>query len=130
MITYVLKHRHQSVVDMVGHAVTLGTDVEVWRGLSTVLRARLSPFERGCLAAAALDAADVEEVYAIVETVMTKRLAGAPLPAWLDIEGEARGWADLASLPELRAYLAACFQRLPEKERAAFLSAANRRDAA
>lgn len=130
MIAYPLEPRHQSVRDMIGHALTLQTDVTVWDGLGIVLKVRLSPFERGCLAAAALDAADDEEVFAVFETVMSKRLASAPLPPWLDIEGEAREWAGFASLPELRAYLAACFQRLPQRERAAFLSEANRRAAA
>lgn len=121
-----LKPRHRSVVDMVGHALTLSTDVGTWRGLTTILDVRLSSFERGCLAAAALDAAADEEVFRIVDTVVPKRLAGAPLPHFLDGDAEAAWWADLASPPELRTFLSACFVRLRASEQVAFLDEARR----
>jgi len=111
---------------MVGHVLTLETDIKAWRGLSTVLAARLSPFERGSLAAAVLDATEDEEVFEVVETVLPTRLTGAPMTPWLDIEGEARWWADHASERELRAYLSACFVRLPAREQVAFLEDARR----
>lgn len=126
MTCHTLKPRHQSFINMIGHLLTLETDVEAWRGLSMVLAVRLSPFERGCLAAAALDAAEDDEVFDITETVLPTRLAGAPMTPWLDIEGEARWWANLACQRELRAYLSACFVRLPASEQTAFLEEARR----
>lgn len=125
-----LKSRHQSAVNMVGHALTLENDVDVWCGLGTVLTAQLSPFERGCMAATVLAAADDEQFWQIVEAAVSVRRAGQPLPLFLDIEGEARWWADLASPAELRCWLMACFVRLPERERTSFLASANRRAAA
>ena len=126
MSTYSLKRRHRSVVNMVGHVLTLKTDVAAWKGLSTLLALRLSPFERGLLAAAALDAAEDEEVFEVVETVLPTRLAGAPMTPWFDIEGEACWWGDHASQRELRAYLSACFIRMPASEQVAFLEDARR----
>lgn len=122
-----LTPRHQSVVAMVGHALTLKDDVDIWCGLALILRTRLSPVERGCLAVAALDAADDEQFWLALEACMSPRLAGHPLPPFLDIDADARWWADLASPAELRAWLAACFVRLPSREKTSFLSAAKRR---
>lgn len=130
MLRSSLEPRHRSVVDMVGHVLTLETDVGAWHGLTTVLQVRLTPYERGSLAAAALDATEDDEMFRIVETVVPTRLAGVPMTPWLDLEGEARWWADHASPRELRAYLATCFVRLPAKEQSTFLSAAQRRVAA
>ena len=42
----------------------------------------------------------------------------------------ARSWADTASPAELRAWLTACFLRLPKREQASFLAAAKGRIAA
>ncbi len=125
-----LKPRHQSVVDMIGHVLTLKNDVEAWCGLTTVLGARLSPFERGCLAATVLDAAEDEQFWKVVETAVPDRLISQPRPMFLDLDAEARWWADLASPAELQAWLAACFVRLPKCEQTSFLAAAKRRLAA
>jgi hypothetical protein len=125
-----LRPSHRSVVNMIGHALTLENDVEVWNGLSVLLEARLTAFERGCLAATTLSATDDEQFRQIVEAAVPARLAGQPLPLFLDLEAEARWWADLASPAELRAWLTACFVRLPVPEKISFLAAAKRRAAA
>lgn len=127
MIGYDLQSRHASVVRMIGHALTLRTDVEVWHGLVSVLRVRLTKYERACLAAMALDAAEDEEVSKIVDAQLVSRSAGTPLPPFFDPSAEARWWADMASPAELKAWLTACFLRLPTREQAGFLAAAKRR---
>jgi len=118
------------VINMVGHALTLKSDIEVWCGLTTVLKARLSPFERVCLAATVLDAAEDDQFWQVIESAVPSRLAGQPLPLFLDLEAEARWWADFASPAELRAWLTACFVRLPKSEQTSFLTTAKRRVAA
>ncbi len=50
--------------------------------------------------------------------------AGPPVPPFVEVREEARDWAAFASPGELRAYLSASWNRLPEVERARFLSAA------
>ena len=115
---------------MIGHALTLHTDTEAWRGLASVLQARLTPFERACLAAVALEAAEDEEVCEILDATVSCRFAGTPLPSFLDPAAEARWWADIASPAELKAWLTACFLRLPKRERVGFLAAAKGRIAA
>jgi len=125
-----LKPRHQFAVTAIGQALTLQTDPDAWYGLVPVLGARLTPFERGCLAAVALEATEDEQVIEIAQTVAPRRFAGAPLPGFLDVDAEARWWADLASAAEIKAWLTACFLRLPKREQAGFLAAAGRRVAA
>ena len=130
MTGYDLQLRHASTVRMIGHALTLRTDVATWRGLVSVLRVRLTPFERACLAAVALEAAEDEEVSEILDAEVPWRFAITPLPAFLDPAAEARWWADTASPAELKAWLTACFLHLPTREQAGFLAAAKRRVAA
>ena len=125
-----LQPRHQSVLTVIGHALTRHTDPDAWSGLVPVLGARLTPFERGCLAAVTLEATEDEQVIEIALTVVPRRFVGAPLPVFLDIDAEARWWADLVSAAEIKAWLTACFLRLPKREQVGFLAAAGRRVAA
>jgi hypothetical protein len=46
---------------------------------------------------------------------------GAPLPPLEAVEAEARDWASWAMPREVMAYLVACWDCLPQRERAAFL---------
>ena len=48
---------------------------------------------------------------------------GWPIPAFDGLAAEAAQWADWASRAELRAYLHACFSRLPQAERHRALAA-------
>jgi hypothetical protein len=108
----------------------LETDTDAWRAVTEVLMVRLSPVERAILAVVCLDATDNEEFFDILEALAPSRMAGRPLPALLSVEDEARWWATFAGLTEVRAYLSACFARLPSQERKAFLKAASRRSTA
>jgi hypothetical protein len=130
MSDLILKPRHQSVVAAIGGALTLAPDAAAWRAVTIVITARLTPIERACLAVTALDATGDEEFMEIVETLVPTRMAGRPMPPLAAVEDEARWWARTAGLPEVRAYLSACFARLPSKERKGFLKAASRRAAA
>ena len=49
---------------------------------------------------------------------------GAPVPPFTGLRDEARDLASFASQDEVRAYLAACWNRLPEAEQASFRRAA------
>lgn len=126
----ILKPRHQSVATAIGGALTLESDTTAWRAVTIVITARLTPIERACLAVAALDATGDVEFLEIVETLVPTRMVGRPMPPLAAVEDEARWWARATPLLELRAYLSACFARLPSKERKAFLKAASRRAAA
>jgi hypothetical protein len=115
---------------MIGSALSLAPDAAAWRGVTIVLMARLTPAERACLAVSALEATGDEEFFAIVEALFPRRQVGRPLPPFLSAENDAGWWVRTAGLPEVKAYLSACFARLPSKERKAFLKAASRRAAA
>lgn len=52
-------------------------------------------------------------------------MPGAPLFSYMD---QADWWADLASEPELKAYLMACWNRLSPKAKASFLRHIERKD--
>ncbi len=95
---------------------------KAWRGLETVLKARLTPYERACLLSSIAGANDPSLLVEVLETVVPARLVGAPLPTFIDIEADAGWWADLATVPELKAYLSACFLRLPEHDKMEFLT--------
>lgn len=123
-------NRHERALSSVRYALILQDQPEVWQGLATVLRARLTPYERACLLTSVAAANDTGLLIEVLETIVPARLAGAPLPVLFEIEDDARWWADLATPPELKAWLTACFLRLSERDRAAFLTAAKRRVAA
>jgi len=127
-MTCALTERHKRALSMIGHALTLEDDPGAWAGLSLVIQARLTPLERALLLASLVRTLDARDVLHVIDRCGC--LQGAPLPALDRIEDDARWWADLASPPELRAWLTACFVRLPASEQAAFLESATRRDAA
>ena len=100
------------------------TASELAAGLAMVVRARLGPCERLGFASAgilSLDRGDAEE---LAEATLHDLRAGPPVPPFVEVREEARDWAAFASPGELRAYLSASWNRLPEVERARFLSAA------
>ncbi|WP_235857908.1 hypothetical protein [Marimonas lutisalis] len=122
--------RHDCALSSIGYALTLQDQPEAWCGLETVLKARLTTYERACLLTSVASANETDLLIEVLETIVPARLAGAPPPICSTIEEEARWWADVATLPELQIYLAACFNRLPATEQLAFLDAAKRRSAA
>lgn len=126
-------------LDRVGGAITAGLSLlraagepghqdedEVLTDLAFVLRARLGPVERGGLAIASLWALDADEVEHLAATALANIRAGEPVPPFLSPRDEARDWAAWASPAEHRAYLGACWHRLPDKDRSGFLKAARK----
>ena len=101
-----------------------GDPTELVDEVADVLCARLDPTERGWLLMTAAKAAEPANLDALAVAVVES--AGPPLPTLSDIRAEARDWAAWASGAELRAYLAACWHRLPDKDRATFLKAARK----
>ena len=73
---------------------------------------------------------DLDDALDVVGVCVERKRVGMPVPVLEDIAAEARWWADLAMPEELRAWLAACFVRLPRPDRAAFLAEAGGRHAA
>ena len=94
---------------------------ELAAGLAMVVRARLGPCERLGFASAgmlSLDRGDAEE---LAEAALHDLRAGPPTVWFWSLRDEARDWALFASRAELRAYMAACWQRLPDRDRGGFL---------
>jgi hypothetical protein len=115
---------------MIGFALTLRDDPDVWDGLSLVLRARLTRVDRAGLFRAVLASSHPDEVITALSDELPHILVGSPLPVLDVIEDDARWWADLATRPELKAWLAACFVRLSIQDQQQFLASATRRAAA
>lgn len=122
-----IKNRYRRAIEMIGHALTLGNEVDIWLALATVLKRLLTAHELRLLLAALARAADPDDALEVFECAAPQWLSGGPLPVFDDIDSEARWWADMATVAELKAWLAAIFVRLPERERQAFLAAASRR---
>ena len=121
---------HISAARSIAAALILDLNPSTLDSVAFVLRSRLSPNKRTGLLHAALFAAEVDDVRALMNEILPDYLAGAPLPALLEIEVEANWWADFATLPELRAYLLAIYARLPASDKRAFIEAVTRRAAA
>ena len=121
---------HRCACTMLGHALSMGADAQVWADLTSVLHGRLTDLERRLMLATMIRAMHPDDALHVFETVLPARRAGPPLPVLDEIADDARWWADLASRPEIEAWLAACFARLPAREQQAFLDAASRRVAA
>ena len=111
----------------IGYALTLGDDPEVWEGLTFVLQQRLTLNERAQLLRSLARSMNPDDVIRVLNDALSDAAAGPPLPVLISINDDARWWADLATLPELRAWLAACFVRLPIREQQEFLASATRR---
>ena len=96
------------------------------QAVADTFTAWLTPAERVALAAGALLALSPTTATSVCETFLAEHRAGEPVPPLDDIRAEARLWASWAAPAELRAYLAACWHRLSEKDRSAFLKAARK----
>jgi len=91
------------------------------RGLALILRARLGLERRLWLAAACLWSLEAETAEALAEATLNDLQCGPPGIPFLDVRNEARDWADWASPGELRAYMAACWNRLSDRDRQTFI---------
>jgi len=87
--------------------------------IAETLTAWFTTDERAAFAVAAIQTLDDDEVEAVL-------LHGAPRPVFDNMREEARLWASWASGAELRAYLAAIWGRLPDRDRAGFLTQCRR----
>lgn len=112
-----MKPEHKRMSRMLGYCLTLG-EPRAWHGFSTVAYVRLTPAERACLSFASLQS--LPEDQAIETAAAVFEGAGYPLRPFLGGMEDARWWASLASVNELKAYALAAFEALPPKERAAF----------
>ncbi len=73
--------------------------------------------------AAALRSLPPDVAEELAEAVLHDLREGEPVPPFTSLRDEARDWATFASPGELKAYFSAIWNRLPEAERAKFLSA-------
>lgn len=103
---------------MLVYSLTLG-EVSSWLGVVRVWAIRLTVGERMALATAALGALPEDEAHEVAEAFL-RQFCG-PLPPFRNTMDEARHWADWASEVERKAAMAACWETLTERDRAAFL---------
>lgn len=96
---------------------------EIALGLAVTLSVRLRSSERMTLATAAIMSLDRANAEELAETTLRHLCTGLPVAPFNTLREEARNWAALASPGEVRAYIGACWNRLPEVEQARFLSA-------
>lgn len=80
-----------------------------------------------CLAIADCDPRDACQIMAAALDDLSAGMPGAPLFSYMD---QAAWWSDLASEPELKAYLLACWTRLSPRVQDDFLRFIERRAAA
>ncbi|MCL4068222.1 hypothetical protein M3484_16750 [Pseudomonas sp. GX19020] len=64
----------------------------------------------------------------IMSDALAKMRAGRPVPPLMNAMDEARNWAAMASLFEIKAYALACYNAMPPKDQAAFLVYVSGRD--
>ncbi len=78
----------------------------------------------------AIAAADPRDACKIMNAALSQLAAGQPKPPLFSFMDEAANWADLASVPELKAYLLACYTRLSSADQQSFLDYVQGRAAA
>ncbi len=89
--------------------------------LAFILHQRLDLPERIWLAISSLLSLPPDDAEELAECVLCDLRAGPPLVTFWSVRDDARDWAIFASPAELRAYMAACWQRLPDRDRGGFL---------
>ncbi|MGR3717819.1 MAG: hypothetical protein ACU0B1_13860 [Thermohalobaculum sp.] len=89
--------------------------------LTFILHQRLDLPERIWLAISSLLSLPPDDAEELAECVLCDLRAGPPLVTFWSVRDDARDWAIFASPAELRAYMAACWQRLPDRDRGGFL---------
>lgn len=112
-----IKPAHKSLSRTLGYCLTLGT-ADAWSSFATIAASRLSPLERGAIAAAALRSMPVDLAEMAASAIIGA--AGDPLPAFLGGMEDARHWASLASRSERKAYALAAYEAMTVKDRFAF----------
>lgn len=86
-------------------------------------RAWTEAHARALSAVHAFNRLEAEEQHIFAEKLYGLMQAGEPVPPFdLDVMAEARDWASWASNVELRAYAAACWEKLDTEQRRGFLA--------
>lgn len=104
-----------------------GADQEIYGFRSTEYQLRFARARTLAFAIAECDPRDACQIMAAALDDLSAGMPGAPLFSYTET---ANWWADLASETELKAYLLACWSRLPAKVQADFLAFIGRRTAA
>lgn len=116
-ISEAIKPAHKRTAKMLGYTLLLG-DPEAYGRLSTIARHRLTLSERAGLAVAFLGS--LPDDFALQAASAVVCGAGDPLPPFLGGMEDARHWASLATVDELKAYGLACYEALSSRDQAAF----------
>ena len=98
--------------------------------MAFILSRRLDLSERIWLAISSLLSLPPDTAEELTEAVLHDLSAGPPTVWFWSLPDEAREWALFASRAELRAYMAACWQRLSEADRKGFLREVHKRERA
>lgn len=112
-----MKHEHKRMSRMLGYCLT-ADDSKTWAGFSVVAFARLSSAERVSLAFSALNSLSTQTAVSVSAAVIGQ--AGDPLPSFLGGMSDAKDWAAIAGIQELKAYALAAFEALPLEDQMSF----------
>ncbi len=114
-----IKPEHRSAARTLGYVLTL-SETNAWLDAALVWRTWLTPSELASLAYAALKAQEPEHALLTVNAALGG--LGTPLPPLLSRMREAKFWADTAPLASVKACVLAGYNRMPPKDRSAFLN--------
>lgn len=119
-LSQLIAAQHKRMARSLGFALTANTPC-AWSYFASTAELALVLPERGALAFAALNSMPPEDAAEVVAAVFAawERLP-PPIPAFDTPLSDARTWASMAGLDELKAYALACFEAMPAKAQAAF----------
>ncbi|MEL6642746.1 MAG: hypothetical protein AAFQ79_02325 [Pseudomonadota bacterium] len=126
MTTSLANDQHACVANILQHVLVLDEDW-AWVSLPVILASQLSVVERRRLLAATFCSVTELDAHDVIGDLPALNCCSYPVPGISHIDADARWWASTATLPEVRAWLAACYARLPACERKEFLASAFRR---
>lgn len=112
-----MKPEHKRMSRLLGCCLTLG-EAAAWDTFSSAAFVWLSPDECGALTSAAIRS--LQEDRAIEECAQALEASDYLMPPFLGGMTDARLWASLSTVAELKAYAAAAFEALPPKEQSSF----------
>ena len=116
------KAEHKRAARCLGFALTSGKS-ESWFALRDILAASLTDTELVALAYMSFQATPERAQSILLETIAPDdAYSSAPIAPMMGVMDAAQHWATLTPENELKAYLLSCFENLPAKTQAAFLS--------
>ena len=117
----IISDPHKSVCRMLGYCLTANTP-KAWQRFGRLLLLRLEPGPQFGLAFGTLRTLPPDARLAAFELAHWGETggAGAPLPPFGNVSGEARSWAARASLRERKTYLLAIYETLSLKDQSGF----------